>query len=75
MIIVRKLGVPVQPELGWQALGEDGVRVLNPEILDLAGIDGAGSMRSSGGNGRRSSAGRDSSEAIVASAAATIGSS
>jgi putative phosphoribosyl transferase len=38
VIIVRKLGVPVQPELGMGALGEDGVRVLNSEIIDLARI-------------------------------------
>src|SRR4051812_19878395 len=38
VIIVRKLGVPVQPELGMGALGEDGVRVLNPEVIDMARI-------------------------------------
>ena len=38
VIIVRKLGVPVQPELGMGALGEDGVRVLNTEIIDMARI-------------------------------------
>jgi putative phosphoribosyl transferase len=38
VIIVRKLGVPVQPELGMGALGEDGVRVLNTEIIELARI-------------------------------------
>ena len=39
VIIVRKLGVPVQPELGMGALGEDGVRVLNAEIIDLVFAD------------------------------------
>jgi putative phosphoribosyl transferase len=38
VIIVRKLGVPFQPELGMGAVGEDGVRVLNPEIVDEAGV-------------------------------------
>jgi len=41
VIVVRKLGVPVQPELGMGAIGEDGVRVLNREIIDLAGVRGA----------------------------------
>jgi putative phosphoribosyl transferase len=38
VIIVRKLGVPVQPELAMGALGEDGVRVLNHEVIELARI-------------------------------------
>ncbi len=38
VIIVRKLGVPVQPELAMGALGEDGVRVLNEEVIDLAQV-------------------------------------
>jgi putative phosphoribosyl transferase len=38
VIIVRKLGVPVQPELGMGALGEDGVRVLNSDVIELARI-------------------------------------
>jgi putative phosphoribosyl transferase len=33
VIVVRKLGVPVQPELGMGAIGEDGVRVLNPDVI------------------------------------------
>src|SRR5437763_1249242 len=37
VIVVRKLGVPFQPELGMGAVGEDGARVTNPEIVDLAG--------------------------------------
>jgi putative phosphoribosyl transferase len=47
VIVVRKLGVPFQPELGLGAVGEDGVRVLNPAVIwdagvtetDLAGIE------------------------------------
>lgn len=38
VIIVRKLGVPEQPELGMGAIGEDGVRVLNPRVIRLADV-------------------------------------
>lgn len=38
VILVRKLGVPSQPELGMGAIGEDGVRVLNDEIVRLARV-------------------------------------
>ena len=38
VIIVRKLGVPFQPELAMGAIGEDGVRVLNDEVVRLADI-------------------------------------
>ncbi|MFZ0249409.1 MAG: phosphoribosyltransferase family protein [Acidimicrobiales bacterium] len=37
-ILVRKLGVPYQPELAMGAIGEDGVRVLNDEVLAMAGV-------------------------------------
>jgi putative phosphoribosyl transferase len=33
VIVVRKLGLPTQPELAMGAIGEDGVRVLNHEVL------------------------------------------
>ncbi|MFR9751123.1 phosphoribosyltransferase [Nocardia sp. 004] len=33
ILLVRKLGVPWQPELALGAIGEDGVRVFNPEVL------------------------------------------
>ena len=33
VIVVRKLGVPAQPELGMGAMGEDGVRVLNADVV------------------------------------------
>ncbi|MBF8188799.1 phosphoribosyltransferase [Nonomuraea sp. K274] len=36
VILVRKLGVPIQPELGFGALGEDGVRVVNPDVVRMA---------------------------------------
>jgi putative phosphoribosyl transferase len=38
VLVVRKLGVPFQPELGMGAVGEDDVRVLNPEVLREAGV-------------------------------------
>lgn len=38
VIVVRKLGVPFQPELGMGAIGEDGVRILNEEVLRTAGV-------------------------------------
>lgn len=33
VVLVRKLGVPSQPELAMGAIGEDGVRILNVEVL------------------------------------------
>jgi putative phosphoribosyl transferase len=33
VIVVRKLGVPYQPELGMGAVGEDSVQVINREIV------------------------------------------
>jgi putative phosphoribosyl transferase len=38
VIVVRKLGVPFQPELGMGAIGEGGARVLNEQVLHLAGV-------------------------------------
>lgn len=38
VIVVRKLGVPFQPELGMGAIGEGGVRVLNPDIVRAAHV-------------------------------------
>jgi putative phosphoribosyl transferase len=36
VIVVRKLGVPYQPELGMGAVGEGGVRVINDEVVRSA---------------------------------------
>jgi putative phosphoribosyl transferase len=36
--IVRKLGVPLQPELGMGAVGEGGARAVNPEIVRAAEV-------------------------------------
>lgn len=38
VLLVRKLGVPRQPELAMGAVGEGGVRVLNDEIVRQAGV-------------------------------------
>jgi putative phosphoribosyl transferase len=38
VIVVRKLGCPGQPELGIGAIGENGVRLLNDELIAQAGI-------------------------------------
>ncbi|QDY75378.1 phosphoribosyltransferase family protein [Streptomyces qinzhouensis] len=36
--LVRKLGVPFQPELGMGAVGEDGVRVVNERVVRMGGV-------------------------------------
>jgi len=38
VIVVRKLGVPFQPELAMGAIGEDGVRVVNEAVVTVAGV-------------------------------------
>jgi putative phosphoribosyl transferase len=38
VIVVRKLGVPFQPELGMGAIGEDGIKVVNDEVVRMAGV-------------------------------------
>ncbi len=38
VILVRKLGVPFQPELGMGAIGESGERVINADVVDMAHI-------------------------------------
>jgi len=38
VIVVRKLGVPSQPELGMGAIGEDGARIINKQVMQLEGI-------------------------------------
>ena len=38
VIVVRKLGVPFQPELGMGAIGEEGTRVLNPTVVRDADV-------------------------------------
>jgi len=38
ILVVRKLGVPFQPELAMGAVGEEGARVLEPTVIRQAGI-------------------------------------
>jgi putative phosphoribosyl transferase len=38
VIVVRKLGVPYQRELGMGAVGEGGVEVTDPDVIHMAGI-------------------------------------
>lgn len=39
VLVVRKLGVPEQPELAMGAIGAGGVTELNPEVIAGAGVD------------------------------------
>ncbi len=41
VIVVRKLGVPFQPELGMGAVGEDGVQIINQDVVRAAGVSAA----------------------------------
>src|SRR5439155_4111291 len=38
VILVRKLGVPFQPELAMGAIGEDGVRIVNEAVVRAAHV-------------------------------------
>ena len=38
VMIVRKLGVPIQPELAMGAIGEGGARVLNDDVIRVARV-------------------------------------
>jgi len=38
VIVVRKLGVPYHPELGFGAIGEGGVRIISEEIVRRTGV-------------------------------------
>jgi putative phosphoribosyl transferase len=41
VIVVRKVGVPFQPELAMGAIGEGGVRVVNERVVKLTGVSAA----------------------------------
>ena len=58
VIVVRKLGVPFQPELGMGAVGEGGVRIIN----DRGGSPGRGQRRGTR-RGRAAGAGRGGARA------------
>jgi len=38
VIVVRKLGVPYQPELAMGAIGEEGVRIIDSDLVAMAGV-------------------------------------
>jgi len=40
VIVVRKLGVPFQPEYGFGAIGEGGVRIINDYVVRQTGLTG-----------------------------------
>jgi putative phosphoribosyl transferase len=39
ILVVRKIGVPHQPEVAMGALGEDGIVVVNHDVVRAAGVD------------------------------------
>ena len=41
VIVVRKLGVPFQPELAMGAIGEGDVRIVNDEVVRMTGVGAA----------------------------------
>jgi putative phosphoribosyl transferase len=41
VIVVRKVGVPFQPELAMGAIGEGGVRIVNEEVVRMIGVSAA----------------------------------
>ena len=41
VILVRKVGLPSQPELAMGAIGEDGVRVVNDDVIRYARVSAA----------------------------------
>ena len=50
VIVVRKLGVPFQPEYGFGAIGEGGVRIVDDYVVRQSQADRAGDR---GGGGPR----------------------
>ena len=40
VIVVRKLGVPAQPEYGFGAIGEDGTRIIDDRVVRLTALTG-----------------------------------
>ncbi|WP_228973376.1 phosphoribosyltransferase family protein [Streptomyces sp. DH12] len=38
VLVVRKLGVPSRPEVGFGAIGEDGVRIVNDSVVRAAAV-------------------------------------
>ena len=69
VLVVRKLGVPFQPELAFGAIGEGGVRVINDAV-----VRARGPRRRRHGRGRSASSGSSCNAAWNASAAGVTGS-
>ena len=66
VILVRKLGVPSQPELAMGAIGEDGVLAKNVSVMEAAAVTDAYLEASArGGNGWSSSGGPGSIEKVA----------
>ncbi|MDP9258391.1 MAG: dienelactone hydrolase family protein [Actinomycetota bacterium] len=42
VVVVRKLGAPFQPQFAIGAIGEDGVVLVDRDLAELCGLDGAG---------------------------------
>lgn len=40
VLVVRKVGVPIQPELAMGAIGEGGVVIRNEQVADIANVNG-----------------------------------
>ena len=38
VIVVRKLGLPFQPELGFGAIGEGGIRLIDSDLVHRVGL-------------------------------------
>lgn len=39
VLVVRKVGVPFQPELAMGAIAEDGIVIRNEDVISVAGVD------------------------------------
>ena len=66
VLVVRKLGVPFQPELAFGAIGEDGVRVLNDSVSCARPSSTATTWtRSNASSGSNCDAARNASAAVV----------
>ncbi len=61
VIVVRKLGLPWQPELAMGAIGEDRICILNPDVVRSARVEAAESRQ---GRGARAQRARAANEAV-----------
>ena len=73
VFVVRKLGVPAQPELAMGAVASGGVRVLNEDVLrDASRLDG-GARRGDGAGARRGRVSRAASTAATVRRRSSLG--